>query len=426
MLEPSAYFSPRTWCSASCFESRESFFKKTKEIIIDNFILIAFSIAIIIALSFPYPGTVLGSFQLADKGIVQFINTFIVFFISGITLKIEAFHEISKYYRAIVIGVISINFITTLVAFIFLSCAFLSFQYRLGLAIFCCVPTTLGVGVALSQLSNGDVLLSLLLTVLTNALGTVTTPFLLMFYVSSVSANDQSIHIDSVGLLVSLSLNVLLPTLIGILFRYFYTNSLIKFTKDYKNELSMFSTTNLAMIIWMALSKSRNLLLKQSIGDIFIVLFCVILQHLFYLCGHYLLVSKYLLNFEITQAISLIIMCSQKSNPVALAVINGMGLNSKESGLMIIPGLLGQLSQIFIGSALVQFFQRWYKKHESEAATENSEEKVGDDLEVSNEDARKGQHYILCEFEENETNDDGKQEIDGLQLTQISTKEIKI
>jgi sodium/bile acid cotransporter 7 len=292
--------------------------------------------------------------------------------------------------------------------------------------IFCCVPTTLGVGVALSQLSNGDVLLSLLLTVLTNALGTVTTPFLLMFYVSSVSANDQSIHIDSVGLLVSLSLNVLLPTLIGILFRYFYTNSLIKFTKDYKNELSMFSTTNLAMVIWMALSKSRNLLLKQSIGDIFIVLFCVILQHLFYLCGHYLLVSKYLLNFEITQAISLIIMCSQKSNPVALAVINGMGLNSKESGLMIIPGLLGQLSQIFIGSALVQFFQRWYKKHESEAATENSEEKVGDDLEVSNEDARKGQHYILCEFEENKTNDDGKQEIDGLQLTQISTKEIKI
>jgi sodium/bile acid cotransporter 7 len=200
--------------------------------------------------------------------------------------------------------------------------------------------------------------------VITNALGTITTPFLLMFYVSEVSSGtNQSIHFDSVSLLINLSLNVLLPTILGILIRYFYTNSLIKFTKAYKVELSLFSTTNLAILIWMALSKSRDLLLKQSISDIFIVFLCVILMHLIYLIGHYLLPWKLPCNVELSQTISLIIMCSQKSNPVALAVINGMGLTSKESGLLVIPGLLGQLSQIFIGSLLVQFFQKWVQQY---------------------------------------------------------------
>jgi sodium/bile acid cotransporter 7 len=344
------------------------FIERCKVIVIENFILLAFSIAILIALTFPFPGTTLGSYKLEEKGIVQFINTFIVFLISGITLKIEECHDLSKYYKSLIFGILSINFLTTLIGLIFLSCTFLSYEFRLGLTIFCCVPTTLGVGVALTQLSKGNVLLSLLLTVITNALGTITTPFLLMFYVSvgsasSSSDNNQNLHFDSISLLINLSLNVLLPTIIGILLRYFYSNTLIKFTKMYKTELSLFSTTNLAIIIWMALSKSRDLLLKQSISNIFIVLFCVILQHVFYLIGHYLLIWKLPFNVELSQTISLIIMCSQKSNPVALAVINGMGLNSKESGLLIIPGLLGQLSQIFIGSMLVQFFQKWVQQY---------------------------------------------------------------
>jgi sodium/bile acid cotransporter 7 len=341
------------------------FISRCGVIVVENFIIFAFSIAILIALTFPLPGTVLGSFTLEDKGIVQFINTFIVFFISGITLKIEECHDLSKYYKSLVFGIFSINFLTTLIGLVFLSCTFLSFEFRLGLTIFCCVPTTLGVGVALTQLSKGDVLLSLLLTVITNALGTITTPFLLMFYVSEISSGtNQSIHFDSVSLLINLSLNVLLPTILGILIRHFYTNSLIKFTKAYKVELSLFSTTNLAILIWMALSKSRDLLLKQSISDIFIVFFCVIVMHLIYLIGHYLLTWKLpFFNVELSQTISLIIMCSQKSNPVALAVINGMGLTSKESGLLIIPGLLGQLSQIFIGSLLVQFFQKWVQQY---------------------------------------------------------------
>ena len=348
-----------------------AFMKKLQKFVIANFIACSFSVAIIFALSYDVPGAFLGSFLLYKKGIIQFINTFIVFLISGLTLKIEEFRDVSKYSKAIIFGVFSINFLTTLVAPIFLSCSFLSPSYRLGLAIFCCVPTTLGVGVALTQLSKGDVLLGLSLTVLTNALGVATTPFLLIFYVSQVSNGNGDLTFDSVGLLVNLALDVLLPSIIGVLCRYLFSSTIVKFTKDYKTEISMFSTLNLTMIIWMTLSKSRPLLLKQSIGDIFIILLCVVLMHVFYLIGHYTLTRKQLLNFEISQAITMIIMCSQKSNPVALAVINGMGMSSTKSGLAIIPGLLGQLTQIFIGSVLVRYFQKLHKSEEEkqQAAT---------------------------------------------------------
>jgi hypothetical protein len=81
------------------------FISRCGVIVVENFIVFAFSVAILIALTFPLPGTVLGSFTLEDKGIVQFINTFIVFFISGITLKIEECHDLSKYYKSLVFGI---------------------------------------------------------------------------------------------------------------------------------------------------------------------------------------------------------------------------------------------------------------------------------------------------------------------------------
>lgn len=368
-------------------------YSKCKSIFIENYLLIAFAIVIIIALSYPIPGEYIGSYKIRKKKTLsQLINTFFVFLISGLTLKTEEFHNLQEYSKSIALGIFSINFLTTLLAPLFLSCNFLSFYFRLGLAIFSCVPTTLGVGVALTQLSKGDSLLALLLTVLTNILGTVTTPFLLILYLSKISyahnsssssSSPSSFHFDSIGLLIDLSYDVFLPTVIGICLRFFLPKFFIPFTKNYKTELSLFSTTNLAMIIWVALSKSRDILIQQNIGDLFIVLFCAILQHVFYLVFNFILSSFF--KFPMKQTVALIIMCSQKSNPVALAVINGMGLNGKESGLVIIPGILGQISQIFIGSLVARYLQTW---HEQAKQTIQSQDDQGSYKECEKDEQR--------------------------------------
>lgn len=356
--------------------------------IIENFLVFCFSIVIIFALSYPFPGIRVNKWKLADHSIVQFTNTCIVFFISGLTLKVEECSSVALYAKGLLYGIFSINFLTTLLAPIFLSCSFIPSDFRIGLAIFSCVPTTLGVGVALTQLSKGDVLLGLLLTVISNTLGSVTTPFLLTFYLTEIpyGGESNSFSFDSISLLIDLLLTVLIPTVVGILIRV-QIPSTKQFTKTFKTELSMFSTINLAIIIWMSLSKSREQLLKQKIGDIFVVLASVIIMHIFCLLFNAFIVRKEILNLEITQAITVIIMTSQKSNPVALAVINGMGLKSDQSGLLIIPGILGQVCQIFIGSLIARYFQTWVKKSDDDVIGEVEmygvvidEEKQGEEL----------------------------------------------
>lgn len=72
-----------------------------------------------------------------------------------------------------------------------------------GLAMFCVVPTTLGVGVALVRSAKGNEGIALLLIVGTNLLGVVTMPFMLKFIFLNYDLEQLQIR---VGVLVSLLL----------------------------------------------------------------------------------------------------------------------------------------------------------------------------------------------------------------------------
>jgi sodium/bile acid cotransporter 7 len=199
-----------------------------------------------------------------------------------------------------------------------------------------------GVGVALTQLSKGDQVLSLLLTVVSNLLGIVTVPFLLGIYLSSSS----SITVDPVKLASNLAITVLCPTVFGIFLRKVIP-AVPAFTKRFKTELSLLSTSNLVMIVWMALSTSRNNLLVQNVGEVLFVMAVAVLMHILYLAVNAVVVSSYCLNLPLKQAISVIIMASQKSSPVALAVITSIHTdNAQQKGLFAIPCIIGQLSQV--------------------------------------------------------------------------------
>lgn len=222
----------------------------------------------------------------------------------------------------------------------------------------------IGVGVALTQLSKGDQVLSLFLTVVSNLLGIVTVPFLLGIYLR----NSALVKIDPVKLAFKLTITVLIPTLFGMFIRKVIP-SVPTFTKNYKTELSLLSTFNLVMIVWMALSTARNILFVQNPGEIFFVIAVAIIMHVFYLSVNALVVSKYVMNIPVKQAIAVIIMASQKSSPVALAVITGIPTaNTQQKGLFAIPCIVGQLSQIFIGSFLAKKLAAWVTSSEEENA----------------------------------------------------------
>ena len=206
-------------------------------------------------------------------------------------------------------------------------------------------------GVALTQLSKGDVLLSLFLTVASNILGILTIPMLIELYITS-----GNVVINSSNLAYKLSISVLTPTIAGMFLRQ-CSRYIPEFTKEYKQQLSMISSAALMVIVWLTLSKSQATILQQNVGEIFLVLLANIIIHTFFLLANYFFLRYALPTaFSLEQIIAVVIMASQKSSPVALSVINSITTSPRERGLLIIPCLLGQISQILIGSMVSNRF----------------------------------------------------------------------
>ena len=169
-----------------CFVKRQ-WLDTVSTFIIENFIPLGFVVVVVFALAFPYPGIIVGSLKAENYSIIEVLNVSLVFFISGISLKIDDLWTVMKFPAVIAYGIIFINFLTTLAAFIMIELPFPRQEFAIGLTIFAVVPTTLGVGVALTQAAKGNQIMSLLLTVSSNLLGILTVPYLLQLYLRGSS-----------------------------------------------------------------------------------------------------------------------------------------------------------------------------------------------------------------------------------------------
>jgi sodium/bile acid cotransporter 7 len=130
------------------------------------------------------------------------------------------------------------------------------------------------------------------------------------------------------------------------------------FVTKHKTALSCFSTLNLAAIVLQTLSGARDTLLQQAFTSVLLVVVLSSGLHLVLLALNALAVSKYVLRLPFREAVAVMIMSSQKSAPVAVTVISYLTPSLTQQGLMAIPCILGQLAQIFIGSALAKYLRR--------------------------------------------------------------------
>jgi len=296
--------------------------------------------------------------------IAQACNNIIVFFISGITLNVNALTEIREHWKAVSYGILAILFLTPLLGFVFINIPLEPREFSLGLAIFCCVPTTLGVGVALTTASGGNTSVSLFLTVVTNILGILTMPLLLQFVMLGSSAGVRdAIDFNPINVFVKLIFTVLIPSLIGFAVNRFSLTART-FVSKHRTELSMFSTSNLVCIIWQTLSSAAKILLSQSAVNIILIIVLSAFLHLFLLAINFLVTSptRGLIPLPIKERVAATIMASQKSAPVAVTFISYISKSNSQQGLLSVPALVGQLCQIFIGSVLIYHFQKLIKR----------------------------------------------------------------
>jgi len=347
-----------------------------KKKMIDNALPLGFSIALIVALSYPAPGRTLASYSYFGIYLMQAINNINVFFISGITLNVNALTEVRQHWKAVLFGILAILFVTPLLGFVFYNIPLEPREFSLGLAIFCCVPTTLGVGVALTTAAGGNNSVALFLTVVTNICGILTMPYMLQFILLTGGARASTeLKFDPATVFAKLIFTVLIPSLLG-----FLTNKYIATARAFVNrhrvELSLFSTSNLVCIVWQTLSSASELLLKQSAKDLVSVVALSASLHILLLAILMLITSPIgFLPLPIKERVAVTIMAAQKSAPVAVTLISYVSHNTSQQGLLSIPALIGQLCQIFIGSALISHFRKMIRSEKEGSAGAGGEVK---------------------------------------------------
>jgi sodium/bile acid cotransporter 7 len=323
--------------------------------VIDNYLPLAFLVALVIALSFPLPGRAVASWHVGDVRIVQAINNFSVFLVSGLTLRTREVKKAFKQWLCLLYGMLAILAFTPCLGFGAKHLGLVPAEFNVGLAIFCVVPTTLGVGVALTAVAKGNQALALLLTVATNLLGIVTVPYELKL----ILLGSSVVSVDPGNLVVKLILTVLVPSVIG--------KALCSTCKPIKAAvrrhnvvLSLFSHTNLALIIWQTLSGAQSVLLAQRFSSIVLVIVAGVTMHMIYLVFNAIVVCA--CRVPVQEAIAVLIMASQKSAPVAVTIISYITTDVAQQGLFSIPAIVGQLAQIFMGAVLVRYLSKLVKE----------------------------------------------------------------
>ena len=90
-----------------------------KKFCLEYFLPLAFVVAITFALVFPLPGRIVGSWHVSDIRIVQAVNNFVVFLISGLTLRTEHLKSALKHWQGIAYGLVAILALTPCLGFAF-------------------------------------------------------------------------------------------------------------------------------------------------------------------------------------------------------------------------------------------------------------------------------------------------------------------
>ncbi|GMH34790.1 hypothetical protein BSKO_02651 [Bryopsis sp. KO-2023] len=149
----------------------------TKKTVLQHFLPLGFLVALVWAMLWPYPGEAISEWKVGDYRLIQTINVCTIFIISGLTLKTTDIMAALKAYVGFLYGAITILILTPCLGFALVKIPSSTPEFATGLAIFAAVPTTLTSGVTLAVQAYCNGALALMLTVCTNMLGILTTPF---------------------------------------------------------------------------------------------------------------------------------------------------------------------------------------------------------------------------------------------------------
>ncbi|KAI3898874.1 hypothetical protein MKW92_009997 [Papaver armeniacum] len=223
------------------------------------------------------------------------------------------------------------------------------------------MPTTLSSGVALTQLAGGNTALALAITVISNLIGILTVPL----SISKFIADGVGVSVPAKQLFKSLVVTLVVPLVLGKVSRDCF-KGVSEFVDQNRKKLSMLSAILLSLVPWMQVSRSRSLLLMVKPTMFLIAIGLGMVSHLILLAFNTVAVQSLLVATggkdstfsEKGNARALIIVASQKTLPVMVAVVEQLHGALGESALLVLPCVAAHINQIIIDSFLVNYWLR--------------------------------------------------------------------
>uniref|UniRef100_A0A453EH32 Sodium/metabolite cotransporter BASS4, chloroplastic n=1 Tax=Aegilops tauschii subsp. strangulata TaxID=200361 RepID=A0A453EH32_AEGTS len=305
----------------------------------------------------------------------------------GLTLRTKELGAALQAWPAGLFGLGSILLFTPFLAQFLVQIQFFPREFITGLAMFCCMPTTLSSGVTLTQLAGGNSALALAMTVISNLLGIMFVPLSLAKYIGT----GAGVSLPTKELFRSLVNTLLVPLILGKVARETSKGAqdLISFLKllslgkfliwtcipyvgiaefvdGNRQGFSVLSAVLLSLVPWIQVSRSRSLLLSVKPKAFAIIVTIGVLLHLALLAFNATTLQvlsclkqkeeSVLTRKEYARAV--ILVASQKTLPVLVAVVEQLGGALGESGLLVIPCVAAHINQIIIDSILVNWWRQ--------------------------------------------------------------------
>uniref|UniRef100_A0A0D9VGM3 Probable sodium/metabolite cotransporter BASS4, chloroplastic n=1 Tax=Leersia perrieri TaxID=77586 RepID=A0A0D9VGM3_9ORYZ len=303
---------------------------------------------------------------LAHKYSLSKYSTFGIFLISGLTLRTKELGAALEAWPAGLFGLASILLFTPFLAQFIMQIKFFPHEFITGLAMFCCMPTTLSSGVTLTQLVGGNTALALAMTVISNLLGIVTVPLSLAKYIGA----GAGVSLPTEQLFKSLVTTLLIPIIVGKVARE-TSKGIAGFVDGNKQGFAVTSAILLSLVPWMQVSRSRSLLLSVQPKAFAVAVTVGVLLH-FALLVFNAVALHILSQLEQRESVfarneyarAVILVASQKTLPVLVAVVEQLRGALGESGLLVIPCVAAHINQIIIDSIVVN----WWRQRDQQFA----------------------------------------------------------
>ena len=302
-----------------------------------HFLLLGLTLAVIFALFLP----VGGAFISDHYGLK--ILVFIIFLVSGYQTGPKGL-ALNKKLAALFLAAALISLVLApLLGLIVSRVLNFPFHLAMGLIIISTVPPTISSGVVITEVSRGNGVLALFLTIFLNLLGIFTMPFILDLCLKTAGPVD----IDQIALLIKMLFFVLLPFAIGKAIRNLRRKQRILPLWSYINSSCVI------LIVYSSLATAKAAFAGLTLSDYTIILTGVACVHLLLLAIN--AQAGKMLKLSTADSKAMLFVTSQKTMAIALAVLANVKF---DTGNAIIVCLVFHFFQLFVDSFLASATQK--------------------------------------------------------------------